>query len=89
QGVFRAIPPGEDVAGRVDSGRSAGFAHEIHDEPARGDVGVRVSDARDAVGECSSPRPAKDAQVFDPIPEARSIDAGRRGCQRQGRCSQE
>ena len=57
---------GKDVAGRVDAGRESGAAHELHDVPARGDVGVGVRRAADAVGERAPRRAAELAQRLEP-----------------------
>ena len=51
--------------------------------PATGDIGVRVRDAADTVGERPAGRSAEHAECFNALPQDRGIDTSRhvlRGC---------
>ena len=77
QGRVGAGAASEDVAGRIDAGLETGRPHQVDDVPAAGDIGVRVGDAADAVGERAARRPAEHAERLDPLSQRRRIDSSR------------
>ena len=64
----------EDVAGRIDARLEAGGAHHAEHVTAAGDVGVRVGDAADAVGERPARGTAECAQRLDALAQGHRID---------------
>ena len=67
----------EDVAGRIDARLELRRAHQVHDVPSAGDIGVRVGDAADAVRERPARRAAEHAQGLDARPERGGVDDDR------------
>jgi hypothetical protein len=74
RGVAALAQSGE-VTGGINTGINASDAHQVHSVLAAGDIGVRVSDAADAIGEGAASRTAVDTKAFQVLLQAGSINA--------------